>query len=50
MATKYHVVKKGELPSGICKKYGISLSQLVKLNNLKKNNSILKMAQIPTII
>ena len=38
MATKYHVVKKGELPSGICKKYGISLSQLVKLNNLKKNS------------
>lgn len=37
MATTYHVVKKGELPSGICKKYGISLSQLVKLNNLKKN-------------
>lgn len=38
MATKYHVVKKGDLPSAICKKYGISLSQLVKLNNLKKNS------------
>lgn len=37
MATKYHIVKKGDLPSPICKKYGISLSQLVKLNNLKKN-------------
>lgn len=37
MATKYHIVKKGELPSSICKKYGISLSQLVKLNHLKKN-------------
>lgn len=37
MATKYHIVKKGDLPSAICKKYGISLSQLVKLNNLKKN-------------
>ena len=23
MATVYHVVKKGELPSGICKKYDI---------------------------
>lgn len=38
MATKYHIVKKGELPSSICKKYGISLSQLVKLNNLRKNS------------
>ena len=38
MATKYHVVKKGDLPSAICKKYGISLSQLVKLNNLRKNS------------
>ena len=38
MATKYHVVKKGELPSSICKKYGISLSQLVKLNHLRKNS------------
>lgn len=38
MATKYHIVKKGDLPSPICKKYGISLSQLVKLNNLKKNS------------
>jgi hypothetical protein len=37
MATKYHIVKKGDLPSAICKKYGISLSQLVKLNHLKKN-------------
>ena len=37
MATKYHIVKKGDLPSPICKKYGISLSQLVKLNHLKKN-------------
>lgn len=37
MTTKYHIVKKGDLPSPICKKYGISLSQLVKLNNLKKN-------------
>lgn len=38
MATKYHIVKKGDLPSAICKKYGISLSQLVKLNNLRKNS------------
>lgn len=38
MATKYHIVKKGELPSSICKKYGISLSQLVKLNHLRKNS------------
>lgn len=38
MATKYHTVKKGDLPSAICKKYGISLSQLVKLNHLKKNS------------
>lgn len=38
MATKYHIVKKGDLPSPICKKYGISLSQLVKLNHLKKNS------------
>ena len=37
MATTYHVVKKSELPSSICKKYGISLSQLAKFNNLKKN-------------
>src|SRR5574344_1882512 len=37
MATKYHIVKKGDLPTPICKKYGISLSQLVKLNHLKKN-------------
>lgn len=38
MATKYHIVKKGDLPSAICKKYGISLSQLVKLNHLRKNS------------
>lgn len=38
MATKYHIVKRGDLPSAICKKYGISLSQLVKLNNLRKNS------------
>ena len=38
MATKYHIVKRGELPSAICKKYGISLSQLVKLNHLRKNS------------
>lgn len=37
MATKYHIVKRGDLPTPICKKYGISLSQLVKLNHLKKN-------------
>ena len=37
MATTYHIVKKGDLPTPICNKYGISLSQLVKLNHLKKN-------------
>lgn len=38
MATKYHIVKRGELPSAICKKYGIKLSQLVALNHLRKNS------------
>lgn len=38
MATKYHIVKRGELPSAICKKYGIKLDQLVKLNHLRKNS------------
>ena len=38
MATKYHIVKRGELPSAICKKYGITLNQLVKLNHLRKNS------------
>lgn len=38
MATKYHIVKRGDLPSAICKKYGIKLSQLVSLNHLRKNS------------
>ena len=38
MATKYHIVKKGELPSSICKQYGIKLSQLASLNHLRKNS------------
>ena len=37
MATTYHIVKKGDLPTSICNKYGITLKQLVSLNNLKKN-------------
>ena len=37
MTIKYHIVKRGDLPTPICKKYGISLSQLVQLNHLKKN-------------
>lgn len=38
MATVTYTVKRGDLPGAICKKYGISLSQLVKLNHLRKNS------------
>jgi membrane-bound lytic murein transglycosylase D len=35
-----HTVKKGDTLSGIAKKYGCSVSQLMKWNNLKNANSL----------
>ena len=37
---KYHTVQKGETLSGISKKYGISLEELRKQNNLSENQRI----------
>jgi LysM repeat protein len=37
---KYHTVQKGETLYGISKKYGISVEQLRKLNNLSKDPSL----------
>jgi LysM repeat protein len=39
---KYHTVKSGETLSGIADKYGMSISQLKKKNNLKKDFLALK--------
>jgi LysM repeat protein len=39
---KYHTVKSGETLSGIADKYGMSVSQLKKKNNLKKDFLALK--------
>jgi LysM repeat protein len=37
---KYHTVQKGETLYGISKKYGISVEELRKLNNLSKTSSL----------
>jgi LysM repeat protein len=34
---RYHTVKKGETLSSIARQYGISLSQLKKMNGIKKD-------------
>lgn len=38
--TKYHTVKKGETLSGIAKKYGCTVNQLMSWNNIKNPNSL----------
>ena len=38
---KYHTVKKGETLTGIASKYGTSVADLVKLNNIENPNLIL---------
>lgn len=38
--TKYHTVKKGETLSGIAKKYGCTVNQLMTWNNIKNPNSL----------
>ena len=37
---KYHTVKKGETLSGIAKKYGCTVNQLMSWNNIKNANSL----------
>lgn len=37
---QYHVVQRGETPFAISKKYGITLNELYRLNNLNKNKKI----------
>ncbi len=43
-----HVVKKGDMPGSIAKKYGIALEDLLKWNNLRKN-SVLHIGQKLTV-
>ncbi|MBR5195223.1 MAG: LysM peptidoglycan-binding domain-containing protein [Akkermansia sp.] len=45
-AVKYHVVKRGENPGRIARKYNLSLDTLFKLNNMKKEDArYLKVGQ-----
>ena len=38
MAQVVYTVKKGDILIPIAKKYGVTVEQIVKLNNLKKNS------------
>ena len=40
-ATRYHLVRKGETLYAIARKYGLTLDDLLTLNNLKKGRAIL---------
>ena len=41
---KYHIIKKGDTLYAIAKKYGTTISNLCKINNIKEN-SILQIGQ-----
>lgn len=39
-SASYHVVKKGETAFAIAKKYGLTVNELIKLNNLPSNGTV----------